>query len=56
MARHKNEKHISRRAFLQGMRWAPILFVPAPMRALSFGSKLVAPPRAIPSSLSLIFD
>jgi tetratricopeptide (TPR) repeat protein len=49
MARHKNEKYISRRAFLQGMRWAPILFVPAPMRALSFGSKLVAPPRAIPS-------
>jgi Flp pilus assembly protein TadD/peroxiredoxin len=48
MARHKDEKHISRRNFLRGMRWAPILFVPAPLRALPFGSKLAAPPRAIP--------
>lgn len=31
------------------MRWTPILFVPAPMRALPFGAKLAAPPRAIPS-------
>ena len=31
------------------MRWAPVLFVPAPMRALPFGVKLAAPPRSIPS-------
>ena len=49
MARHKDEKHISRRTFLQGMRWAPVLFVPAPMRAFPFGAKFAAPPRAIPS-------
>ncbi len=30
------------------MRWAPVFFVPAPLRALPFGSKFVAPPRAIP--------
>ncbi len=48
MARHKDEKHISRRTFLRGMRWAPVLFVPAPMRALPFGAKGAAPPRAIP--------
>src|SRR6266404_5346896 len=49
MARNKNGNHISRRNFLRGMRWAPVLFVPAPMRALPFGPKLAAPPRAIPS-------
>jgi Flp pilus assembly protein TadD/peroxiredoxin len=49
MARHNHEKHISRRTFLQGMRWAPVLFVPAPMRAFPFGAKFAAPPRAIPS-------
>jgi Flp pilus assembly protein TadD/peroxiredoxin len=52
MARYKHEKHISRRTFLQGMRWAPVLFVPAPFRALPFGAKLAASPRAI---LSLPF-
>src|SRR5260370_11583754 len=49
MARNKNGNHISRRNFLRGMRWAPVLFVPAPMRALPFGCKFAAPPRAIPS-------
>src|SRR5690348_4377388 len=49
MARHKNEKHISRRTFLRGMRWAPVLFVPAPMRGFPFAGKFAAPPRAIPS-------
>ncbi|MCU1243642.1 MAG: ASPIC/UnbV domain protein [Candidatus Acidoferrum typicum] len=49
MTRYKDEKHISRRTFLRGMRWAPVLFVPAPMRAFPFGAKYAAPPRAIPS-------
>src|ERR1700736_1632814 len=49
MAHHKDEKNISRRALLRGMRWAPMLFVPAPMRALPFGAKFTAPPRAISS-------
>src|SRR5713226_2245394 len=49
MARYKDEKHISRRTFLREMRWAPVLFVPAPMRALPFGAKLAAPARGIPS-------
>ena len=49
MARNKDDKQISRRTFLQGMRWAPVYFVPAPFRALPFGAKLAAPPRAIPS-------
>jgi Flp pilus assembly protein TadD/peroxiredoxin len=49
MAHHKDEKNISRRSFLRGMRWAPILLVPAPMRALRFGAKFASPPRAIPS-------
>jgi tetratricopeptide (TPR) repeat protein len=29
------------------MRWAPVLFVPAPMRAFPLGAKFAAPPRAI---------
>src|SRR6266436_2481285 len=48
MARHKDEQHISRRTFLRGMRWAPVLFAPAPLCALPFGAKLAASPRAIP--------
>jgi Flp pilus assembly protein TadD/peroxiredoxin len=48
MARHKNVKHLSRRNFLQGMSWAPMLFVPAPLRALPFGARLAAAPRTIP--------
>jgi len=31
------------------MRWAPMLFVPAPMRALPFGAGIAASPRAIPA-------
>ena len=31
------------------MRWAPLVFLPAPMRAFPFGARLVAPPRAVPS-------
>src|ERR1700730_18324187 len=49
MARHKDEKLISRRTFLGEMRWAPMLFVPAPLRALPFGAKVAAPPRTTPS-------
>src|SRR5260370_24185991 len=49
MARYKDEKYISRRTFLREMRWAPVLFVPAPMRALPFGAKGASPPRGIPS-------
>ena len=48
MAHHKDEKNISRRTLLRRMRWAPMLFVPAPMRALPLGAKLAAPPRVIP--------
>src|SRR5712664_1070527 len=47
MACLKNEKHISRRTFLRGMRWAPVLFLPAPTRAFPLGAKFAAPPRAI---------
>src|ERR1700757_2528387 len=49
MACLKDEKHISRRTFLRGMRWAPTLFLPAPMRAFPFGAKFAAPPRALNS-------
>jgi len=31
------------------MGWAPVLFVPAPMRFFPFGARVAAPPRAIPS-------
>src|ERR1700676_3537360 len=48
MAQYKDEKRISRRIFLRGMRWAPVLFVPAPLQAWPLGLKLAAPPRAIP--------
>jgi Flp pilus assembly protein TadD/peroxiredoxin len=35
MARKENDKGIvSRRAFLRGMRWAPVVFLPAPLRML----------------------
>src|ERR1700704_3421089 len=49
MARHKSVKQFSRRTFLQGMSWAPMLFVPAPLRYLPFGARLCAAPRTIPS-------
>jgi tetratricopeptide (TPR) repeat protein len=29
--------HVSRRSFLQGLSWAPVLFLPAPLRTLPFG-------------------
>src|SRR5580704_4060484 len=41
MARRKDLEHsFSRRAFLGRMRWAPILFLPAPLQARAFGSLL----------------
>ena len=37
MARYKVGNHnFSRRTFLKGMRWAPVLFLPAPIQALPF--------------------
>jgi tetratricopeptide (TPR) repeat protein len=37
MARHKDEEHaLSRRTFLRRMRWAPVLFLPAPLQARAF--------------------
>ena len=39
MGRNNKREHIfSRRAFLHGMRWAPALFVPAPLYGLPFPS------------------
>src|SRR6266576_1293781 len=39
MARCKEEKSsFSRRSFLRGMRWAPVLFLPAPIQGFSFPS------------------
>src|SRR5947199_351244 len=39
MARGKDEKGgFSRRSFLRGMRWAPLLFLPAPIRGICFPS------------------
>src|ERR1700730_1747875 len=39
MGRKNKREHIfSRRAFLRGMRWAPALFVPAPLYGLPFPS------------------
>jgi tetratricopeptide (TPR) repeat protein len=41
MARRKDlEQPFSRRAFLGRMRWAPLLFLPAPLQARAFGSLL----------------
>src|SRR6202521_1464538 len=43
MTRHKDEDHIfSRRTFLGRMRWAPLLFLPAPIHASPFPSMLPA--------------
>src|SRR3984893_1580087 len=43
MGRKNKREHIcSRRAFLRGMRWAPALFVPAPLHSLSIPS-LIGP-------------
>jgi Flp pilus assembly protein TadD/peroxiredoxin len=39
MAKRKSGDHVvSRRKFLQGIRWAPVLFLPAPIRASALGS------------------
>src|SRR5712691_3505937 len=39
MARRKDETDsFSRRSFLRGMQWAPLLFLPAPIHAISFPS------------------
>jgi Flp pilus assembly protein TadD/peroxiredoxin len=39
MARHKDGSHtVSRRRFLQGLRWSPMLFLPAPLRALRYST------------------
>src|SRR6267143_2379603 len=41
MTRHKDEDHIfSRRTFVRRMRWAPLLFLPAPLHASPFPSIL----------------
>jgi Flp pilus assembly protein TadD len=45
MARQKNEDHaFSRRTFLRGMRWAPVLFLPAPLYSSSFRPLLARTP------------
>ena len=37
MSRSLDDKYtFSRRTFLQGMRWSPLLFLPAPMQAFNF--------------------
>jgi Flp pilus assembly protein TadD/peroxiredoxin len=53
MAGPENEKHIarrdrqginaSRRRFLRGMRWAPVLFLPAPLQASAFRPAIGGP-------------
>src|SRR3989442_15161075 len=41
MARHKDENDVfSRRTFLRRLRWAPVVFLPAPVHALPFRSAL----------------
>ncbi len=41
MARHKDENDVfSRRTFLRRFRWAPVVFLPAPVHALPFRSAL----------------
>src|SRR4051794_36080371 len=49
MARNKDETHaFSRRRFLRGMRWVPVLFLPAPMHAVEFCAASAKPGAAIP--------
>ena len=39
MARdHRKKRQVSRRAFLGGLRWAPLLFLPAPLHSAAFRS------------------
>jgi Flp pilus assembly protein TadD/peroxiredoxin len=55
MARRKDEKHnIPRRTFLKGMRWAPVLFLPAPLCAspLRASFRLSGGERTLPFSLT----
>jgi len=41
MAHHKDQKTVfSRRRFLRGMRWTPMLFLPAPMLEKPFGARV----------------
>jgi Flp pilus assembly protein TadD/peroxiredoxin len=55
MAPRKDEKHnIPRRTFLKGMQWAPVVFLPAPLRASALRAS-IGPPggeRALPFSLA----
>jgi Flp pilus assembly protein TadD/peroxiredoxin len=45
MARQKDEDHtFSRRMFLRGMRWTPVLFLPAPLYSSSFRPLLAGTP------------
>jgi Flp pilus assembly protein TadD/peroxiredoxin len=44
MGKRKSEGHFfSRRAFLQGTRWAPVLFLPAPLYGLAIPSGSLSP-------------
>src|SRR5580704_199648 len=35
---HKNNRKVSRRTFLATMRWAPLLYLPAPLHSAAFRS------------------
>lgn len=49
MSRSEQEKHIvSRRAFLKGMRWTPLLFLPAPLSASPFQKLPKTSPNSFP--------
>src|SRR2546430_8096393 len=49
MALHKHKKSVcSRRDFVRGMRWAPVLFLPAPMH-IGFRAGSLRVPEALPS-------
>jgi len=49
MARRKDANSISRRTFLQGMRWAPALFLPAPIHGAWHRSLVAANSNTAPS-------
>ena len=52
MARHKDKNDVfSRRTFLRRLRWAPVVFLPAPVHALPFRSVLPGLPQNETSSL-----
>jgi tetratricopeptide (TPR) repeat protein len=51
MARHKDEgQGLSRRALLKGMRWAPMLFLPAPLQAHAFRAMAAETPDDLTST------